>query len=118
MRLLTKEKAASRAVLDVTRVTWDEATARPGRPVSLSVTVKNAGNVASKAGEHQLHIMCAPVADCPRPEVVRLSNLIEPGKSVTLDVPNAVQPKHGNTRFYVSTRPVSLTRSLKVKGER
>lgn len=115
-RALAMDKARSRAVLSVSRVSWDEAAARPGRPVSLAVTVKNTGNMPSKAGQHQLHIMCAPATDCPRANVVKLQDAIEPGKSVTVSVPNAVQPKHGNTRFYVSTEPVTLSRDLKIKA--
>jgi hypothetical protein len=114
-KLLAMNRAKSRAVLKVIKISWNEATARPGRPVSLDVTVMNTGNMPSKASQHQLHFMCAPATDCPRAKVVNISEVIEPGKSVTVSVPNAVQPKHGNTRFYVSTEPVNLSRDLKMK---
>ena len=52
-RALAIDKARSRAVLSVSRVSWDEAAARPGRPVSLAVTVNNTGSMPSKAGQHQ-----------------------------------------------------------------
>jgi hypothetical protein len=118
VRLLAKDKAKSRAILNVTRVTWDEGAARPGRPVSLTVTVKNTGNAPSSAGSNKLHIMCAPATDCPRANVVNISAVIKPGKSYTLTVPNAVQPKYGHTRFYVSTKPVTLIRGLNLKVTR
>lgn len=97
------------AALRVVKVTWDDDS-RPGRDLDLKITVKNTGRRASAPNRHHVYVACVPTADCPEPRTVAIRESIPPDGAKTIVIRRALKPRHGDTRFFVSTHPMTLGR--------
>ncbi len=107
-----KLKVQSQAQLTVTKVEWSKD-AKPGENIDLQVTVTNKGTTMSKAGFHRVFTSCLPIEECGQTSSIVISKAINAGQSHTFTFKDAVKPKQGNTRFFVSTQPMNIGRFMK-----